>query len=127
MSTECQRDLPYVPFDPAPLLDYAGQVVKQARIQRGWTQEELGRRVGLKKSSIAAFEAGLGDVAFERILHFLVVLGVSFQELLPPQAPQLPAALVELVTILQRREPVLTERVLALIKVPPERVRRHAR
>jgi transcriptional regulator with XRE-family HTH domain len=127
MSTECRADPLHVWFDPQPLLNYAGRVVRQARLQHGWTQEELGRRVGLKKSSIAAFEAGVGVANFRRILHLLVVLGVSFQDLLPPQAPQLPTEIVELVNILQCREPVLTERVLALVKVPPERVRRRVR
>jgi transcriptional regulator with XRE-family HTH domain len=35
-----------------------GQKIKQARIQKGLTQEELGNIVGLQKSAIAKYENG---------------------------------------------------------------------
>ena len=35
-----------------------GQKIKQARIQKGLTQEELGKIVGLQKSAIAKYENG---------------------------------------------------------------------
>ena len=35
-----------------------GQIIKDARIQKGLTQEELGNIVGLQKSAIAKYENG---------------------------------------------------------------------
>ena len=35
-----------------------GQKIKQARLQKGLTQEELGKIVGLQKSAIAKYENG---------------------------------------------------------------------
>lgn len=35
-----------------------GQKIKQARIAKGFTQEELGNKVGLQKSAIAKYESG---------------------------------------------------------------------
>ena len=34
-------------------------ILKQERLKRGYTQEELGKRVGLKKSAIHKYENGL--------------------------------------------------------------------
>ena len=35
-----------------------GQKIKEARLQKGLTQEELGKIVGLQKSAIAKYENG---------------------------------------------------------------------
>lgn len=35
-----------------------GQKIKEARIEKGFTQEELGKMVGLQKSAIAKYENG---------------------------------------------------------------------
>ena len=35
-----------------------GMKIKQARIAHGWTQEELGNRIGVQKSAIAKWETG---------------------------------------------------------------------
>lgn len=35
-----------------------GQRIKELRLQKGWTQEELGNKLGLQKSAIAKYENG---------------------------------------------------------------------
>ena len=127
MPTCLQPDPLYVPFDVQPLLAYCGEVVRQARLKRGWSEAELGQRIGLKKSAIAAFEAGQGELAFKRIVHLLYVLGVSFEDMLPPHLLRLSPPLVALVTLLQRRDPAVTRRTLALLQAFPVCPRRRVR
>lgn len=35
-----------------------GRLIKEARLAKGWTQEELGNRVGVQKSAVAKWENG---------------------------------------------------------------------
>ena len=42
-----------------------GSAIKQVRKAKGLTQEELGKRVGLPKSSISKIEKGLTHISFE--------------------------------------------------------------
>lgn len=42
-----------------------GMTIQQVRKAKGITQEELGRRVGLPKSSISKIETGLTHISFE--------------------------------------------------------------
>lgn len=51
-----------------------GDEVKRRRKALGWTQEELGERVGVVQSAISAFERGgpIGDDVLERIKNVLL-------------------------------------------------------
>ena len=42
-----------------------GATIQQVRKSKGLTQEELGKRVGLPKSSISKIEKGLTHISFE--------------------------------------------------------------
>ena len=42
-----------------------GRAIQQVRKAKGFTQEELGKRVGLPKSSISKIEKGLTHISFE--------------------------------------------------------------
>lgn len=53
-------------------------ILKQERLKRGYTQEELGKRVGLKKSAIHKYENGLVvNPGRSLIFKFAQALGVS--------------------------------------------------
>ena len=57
--------------------------IKALRIQNGWSQEELAKRVGYNdRSSIAKIEAGKVDLAQSKILLFAEVFGVDPVELM---------------------------------------------
>lgn len=65
-----------------------GQVIREARLRAGLTEEQLGQRVGYSGASISRFERGkqpLGDVVLLR--SFATALGLEPRELGLSDAP----------------------------------------
>jgi transcriptional regulator with XRE-family HTH domain len=60
--------------------------VKGLREERGWSQAELGRLVGLKQSRVAAIEAA-GSVTLDQAAAFAAALGVPVEQLLYEKPP----------------------------------------
>lgn len=60
-----------------------GDKIKNRRLELGWTQEDLSRRMGYKHcSSINKIELGINDIPQSKIEKFAEVLGVSISYLL---------------------------------------------
>src|SRR5690554_6697379 len=62
-------------FDNELRLDLLGQAIKQARLERNLTQEELGELVGVKKAQISKIENSATDARFTTILKVFEALG----------------------------------------------------
>lgn len=63
-----------------------GSKIKQARINHGWTQEELGRRVGVQKSAIAKWETGrVENIKRSSLMALAEALEISPVELIGNQ------------------------------------------
>ena len=62
-------------------LDLLGEAVRQARLERNLTQEQLGRMVGVQKAQISKIENSLTDARLETILKVFRALNakISFQ------------------------------------------------
>ncbi len=60
--------------------------VRQLRTERGWSQAELGRRVGLGQSRTAAIEA-TGSVSIDQAGAFASAFGVPVEVLLYAEPP----------------------------------------
>lgn len=55
-----------------------GENIKNARLKRKWTQEELAARMGYKsKSTINKIELGINDIPQSKVEQFSKVLGIS--------------------------------------------------
>ena len=53
-----------------------GKLIKERRKERGWTQKEFAKKVGLSRQVISNLENGkLGSIRFVKIEHILRVLG----------------------------------------------------
>lgn len=70
-------------------LNLIGPQIRRLRSQKGWTQEELAgalQRAGLdiSRSGLAKIEARMVWVGDHETIFFMKVLGVSFEDLLPP-------------------------------------------
>lgn len=59
-------------------LEHFGALLVQARIARGWSQRELGERIGVAMQQIQKHEANFYETAgWERIAHVLQALGAT--------------------------------------------------
>ncbi len=58
-------------------MDLLGEAIKQARLQRNLTQEELGRLVGVQKAQISKLENSLTDARFETIIKVFRALNAK--------------------------------------------------
>ncbi|MDO8994431.1 MAG: helix-turn-helix transcriptional regulator, partial [Daejeonella sp.] len=61
-------------FENELRLDLLGEAIKQARLDRNLTQEELGKLVGVQKAQISKLENSLTDARVETILKVFKAL-----------------------------------------------------
>jgi len=73
-------------FENELRIDLLGHAIKQARLKRHLTQQQLGELVGVQKAQISKIENSIKNTRFETILKVFNALGtkVSFQvEMIP--------------------------------------------
>ncbi len=61
-------------FEQQLRIDLLGQAVKQARLERNLTQEQLGELVGVQKAQISKIENSATDARFDTILKVFKAL-----------------------------------------------------
>jgi transcriptional regulator with XRE-family HTH domain len=72
-----------------------GPVLREVRLERRWTQEQLARRAGVSKSMISLYEMGRQRPQLDTLEKLLRALGLGVQELgrrlesLPNEQPEL--------------------------------------
>lgn len=59
-----------------------GQCLLQLRKEKGWTQEELGEKVGLSRRMVVHYENYGEQIPVNHLLNFARTFGVSFDRLL---------------------------------------------
>ena len=73
-------------FENELRIDLLGHAIKQARLERQMTQQQLGELVGVQKAQISKIENSIKNIRFETILKVFNALRtkVSFQvEMIP--------------------------------------------
>ena len=63
-------------FDNELKIELLGQAIKDARLERNLTQEQLGELVGVQKAQISKLENSLTNARLETILRVFSALGV---------------------------------------------------
>ncbi len=73
--------------DKAPPLDYAGlgRRLRDARMEKGYSQEELGELAGIGATHVSYIERNIRKVSLEALYKLSVILGVTIDELLRPE------------------------------------------
>lgn len=64
-------------FEQELRFDLLGQAIKQARLDRNMTQEELGELVGVKRAQISKIENSATDARFTTIIKVFDALGAK--------------------------------------------------
>lgn len=64
-------------FENELRLDLLGEAIRQARLERNLTQEELGRLVGVQKAQISKLENSVTDARFETIIKVFKALNAK--------------------------------------------------
>lgn len=63
---------------------FIGEQVRILRIQKGLTQKELGKLVGLENNSISAIERGANSITPTVIFKFAEIFNIRADDLFPP-------------------------------------------
>lgn len=82
---------------PLLLADQLGLHLKSLRKQRGWSQADLGRRLGVGQARVAAIEANPGSISVDQLLRIFQVLEVELVARV--DTPADPAAAVPLAAL----------------------------
>ncbi len=59
-----------------------GNIIKSLRLQKNWSQDDLAKRIGVKKSSVSAYENDLRLPSYETLIEIARVFDVSTDYLL---------------------------------------------
>lgn len=94
-----------------------GMRIKEARIKKGWSQEQLANKLGTSKSVISGYETGRNDPAQSMVIKLADSLGVSINWLMFGEEKEEPEEeLKEEVKILAREANNLSDIQLDLIR-----------
>ncbi|WP_265026403.1 WO male-killing family protein Wmk [Wolbachia endosymbiont (group A) of Bibio marci] len=70
----------------ASILDYkVGQKVKRWRLERGYTQEDLAKKIGTTRQVVLQYEKGTRRISIEKLYAITEALSVSITDLIPIQ------------------------------------------
>lgn len=56
-----------------------GQQIRAARKAKGYTQKELGEKLGVGETTVSHYEAGKQNLTIETLARIATVLGVEFE------------------------------------------------
>lgn len=56
---------------------FVGEAIKKARIKQNLTQEELGERIGVKRSQICKLESGKSSITLSTMSRVFQALGIA--------------------------------------------------
>ena len=76
-------------FESELRIDLLGSAIKQARMDRNLTQEQLGELVGVQKAQISKIENSVKNARFETILKVFNALGAKVNFHVELQNPKL--------------------------------------
>ena len=82
-----------------------GEKIKQYRLANGWTQQELGAKIGISKNAIGNYEKGFRSPKKNTMFDLANAFNVSIDDLFPPIQKDTPPTVSQIQTIYDQLEP----------------------
>lgn len=67
----------YVKGEPMEEFKKIGDTIKNARVEKGWTQNELARRTKVSQPDVSAIESGRKNITLETLVRVCRILGIA--------------------------------------------------
>ena len=89
-----------------------GENIKQYRLQNGWTQQELGAKIGISKNAIGNYEKGFRSPKKDTMFDLANAFNISIDDLFPPIQKDSPSNTPTIQTIYDELKPPRQAKVL---------------
>ncbi len=89
-----------------------GEKIKQYRLANGWTQQELGTKIGISKNAIGNYEKGFRSPKKNTMFDLANAFNVSIDDLFPPIQKDTPPTTSPIQSIYDQLEPPRQGKVL---------------
>jgi helix-turn-helix family protein len=89
-----------------------GENIKQYRLQNGWTQQELGTKIGISKNAIGNYEKGFRSPKKDTMFDLANAFNISIDDLFPPIQKDSSSPTSQIQTIYDELEPPRQAKVL---------------
>ncbi|CTO89479.1 putative prophage protein, partial [Streptococcus pneumoniae] len=93
-----------------------GEKIKQYRLANGWTQQELGAKIGISKNAIGNYEKGFRSPKKNTMFDLANAFNVSIDDLFPPIQKDTPPTASQIQNIYDELEPPRQGKVLNYAK-----------
>ena len=70
-------------MDKEQIASVIGEKIKQYRLENGWTQQELGSKIGISKNAIGNYEKGIRSPKKDTMFDLANAFGISIDDLFP--------------------------------------------
>lgn len=89
-----------------------GEKIKQYRLENGWTQQELGSKIGISKNAIGNYEKGIRSPKKDTMFDLANAFGISIDDLFPPIQKDSSSNTLQIQTIYDQLEPPRQRKVI---------------
>ncbi|MDS3651265.1 helix-turn-helix transcriptional regulator, partial [Streptococcus pneumoniae] len=93
-----------------------GEKIKQYRLANGWTQQELGAKIGISKNAIGNYEKGFRSPKKNTMFDLANAFNVSIDDLFPPIQKDTPPTASPIQSIYDELKPPRQGKVLNYAK-----------
>ena len=89
-----------------------GEKIKQYRLVNGWTQQELGAKIGISKNAIGNYEKGFRSPKKDTMFDLANAFNISIDDLFPPIQKDIPSTTSPIQSIYDQLAPPRQGQVL---------------